>query len=363
MTLLIIFFIVSILFSFLCSIWEAVLLSVTPSFVEIELQKGTAVAHKLKEYKEEVDKPLSAILTLNTIAHTVGAIGVGAQAGKVFGKGNLMMGGTELPFNWEAVIAVLMTLAILILSEIIPKTLGANNWKKWTPFTVRSISFISLILTPFIWVSQLITKALKNEEGKSVLSRTDFATMTDIGEKQGVFKEGESKIIRNLLRFEKIKTQDITTPRTVMAAAKGDRTLQEYYNDNKSLRFSRIPIYKDKIDNVQGYFLKDEFLGALLENRGNDPISSLKRDMIMVKEDMPVPDLFNKLMEEREQIALVMDQYGGVEGVVSMEDVIETLLGLEIVDEMDNQNDMQVLARENWKKRAIALGLEVKNQS
>ncbi len=363
MTLLIIFFLVSILFSFLCSIWEAVLLSVTPSYVEIELQKDTKVGHKLKEFKEEIDKPLSAILTLNTIAHTVGAIGVGAQAGKVFGKANLMMGSIELPFNWEAVVAVLMTLAILILSEIIPKTLGANYWKSLTPFTIKSIAFISLLLTPFIWVSQLITKALKNEEGKSVLSRTDFATMTDIGEKQGVFREGESKIIRNLLSFDKIKTQDITTPRTVMAAAQATTTLKEYYNENKSIRFSRIPIYKDSIDNVEGYFLKDEFLAALLENKGDEPIASLKRDIVMVKDSLPVPDLFNKLMEEREQIALVMDQYGGVEGVVSMEDVIETLLGLEIVDEMDNQNDMQALARENWKKRAKALGLEVKNNS
>jgi len=339
-----------------------VLLSVTPSFVEIELQKGTKVGHKLKEYKEEIDRPLSAILTLNTIAHTVGAIGVGAQAGKVFGSGNLMMGTTELPINWEAIIAVLMTLAILILSEIIPKTLGANYWRSLTPFTVKSISFISLILTPFIWVSQLITKALKNEEGKSVLSRTDFATMTDIGEKQGVFKEGESKIIRNLLSFDKIKTKDITTPRTVMKSAKENTTLQEYYDKNSPLRFSRIPIYKDKIDDVQGYFLKDEFLGALLDNKGNDPISSLKRDLAIVKQDLPVPDLFNKLMVDREQIALVVDQYGGVQGVVSMEDVIETLLGLEIVDEMDNQQDMQVLARENWKKRAKALGLEVDNR-
>lgn len=359
MGLLIIFFVISILFSFLCSIWEAALLSVTPSYVEIKLKEGSSLGKKLKAYKDEIDKPLSAILTLNTIAHTVGAIGVGAQAGKVFGSGDVIIAGTTMPFNWEALIAAGMTLAILILSEIIPKTLGANSWKSLMPFTIRSLDIISFILAPFIWVSQLITKAMKKDKDKSVLSRTDFAAMTEIGEKQGVIKSGESKIIRNLLRFEKIKTSDITTPRTVIQAVNADTTLQEFYNENNKLRFSRIPIFEGGLDKITGYFLKDDLLAALLAHKGEEPVSSLKREITVVNENTPVPELFNLLMEKREQISLVVDQYGGVEGIVSMEDVIETLLGLEIVDEMDNDADMQALARANWKKRAEEMGLKL----
>lgn len=359
MGLLIFFFIISILFSFLCSIWEAALLSVTPSFVAIKLKDGTKVGKKLKAYKDEIDKPLSAILTLNTIAHTVGAIGVGAQAGKVFGSGEVIIGGSVMPFNWEALIAAGMTMAILILSEIIPKTLGANYWKSLIPFTVRSLDFISVILKPFIWISQLITKALKKDKDKSVLSRTDFAAMTEIGEEQGVIKSGESRIIRNLLRFEKIKTADITTPRTVIQAVNSDSSLEEFYAGNKTLRFSRIPMYEGSLDKITGYFLKDDLLMGLLNNKGSNKVSTLKREITMVNEDLPVPELFNLLMEKREQLALVHDQYGGVEGIVSMEDVIETLLGLEIMDEMDNEADMQALARKNWAKRAKEMGLKI----
>lgn len=361
MALLIVFFFVSIIFSFLCSIWEAVLLSITPSHAEMLIQQNHPSAPKLKEFKEEIDKPLSAILTLNTVAHTVGAIGVGAQASKVFGTGNMIIGGMELPISGEVVVAVFMTIAILYLSEIFPKTIGANNWKALTPFTVRSLTFISFLLAPAIWVSTLITKMLKKDKEKSVLSRTDFAAMTQIGVKQGTIKNSESRIINNLLKFDSIKTQNITTPRTVMLAANKDQTLKEFYDAHPTIRFSRIPIFDTSIDKVQGYVLKDDLLDQILKGKSDSALSSIMRDIIMVNEEMPVPELFNKMNEAREHIALVVDQYGGVEGVVTMEDVIETLLGLEIVDESDNSADMQKLARKKWAERAKALGLKLDN--
>jgi len=359
MFLLIVFFCLSIIFSFLCSIWEAVLLSITPTHAELMIQEGHPVAPKLKEFKDEIDKPLSAILTLNTIAHTVGAIGVGAQAGKVFGTGNIVISGTTLPISGEVVIATVMTIAILFLSEIFPKTIGANNWKSLTPFTVRSLTFVGWILAPFVWVSNIITKMLKKDKKKSVLSRTDFAAMAQIGVKQGTIKNSESRIINNLLKFDSIKTQNITTPRTVMVAANKEQTLKEFYDAHPIIRFSRIPVFDNTIDKVQGYVLKDDLLDQILKGKADSSLASIMREIIVVDEEMPVPELFNKMNEEREHIALVVDQYGGVEGVVTMEDVIETLLGLEIVDESDNSADMQKLARKKWAERAKALGLKI----
>lgn len=350
LSLLIIFFLVAILFSFLCSLWEAVLLSITPSYARIQMQEGTSIGHHLHDFKENIDRPLAAILTLNTIAHTVGAIGVGSQANMIWAETN--------PLITTAVVPILMTLGILILSEIIPKTLGANYWKELAPFTVSSLNLIMLLLAPLIWLTQLITKLLKKEKDKSVLSRSDFMVMTEIGEQEGVFEGNESTIIKNLLRFNTIKTKSIMTPRTVVKAASEEMTLRAFYEDNQTLRFSRIPTYQHASkDRVTGFFLKDDLLANLLEDKGDEPLSILRRDIMVVNEDFPITNLYDSFLEKREHIALVVDEFGGMAGIVTMEDVIETLLGLEIVDEFDNTEDMQVLARENWKKRAKSLGI------
>ncbi len=357
MFLLIVFFLISITFSFLCSIWEAVLLSITSSYVEIKSKEGSSVGLKLKNYKENIDRPLSAILTLNTIAHTVGAIGVGAQAGKVFGSGYPTIGGMEMPFNYESIVATVMTLAILILSEIIPKTLGANYWRTLAPFTVQSLSVIMFLLAPLVWLSQLITKALKKDKGKSVLSRADFFAMARIGEKEGAIKKGEFRIIDNLLKFETIQAKDVMTPRTVLKAAPQDQSIKDFYQENKNLRFSRIPIFEETVDQITGFVLKDKLLSDMIDNNGTSKLKDIKREIMVVNEDMPLPQLFNTFVEKREHIALVVDKFGGVAGVATMEDAIETLIGMEIVDEYDNIDDMQSLARKNWEKRAKNLGI------
>ena len=349
-TLLISFFLVAILFSFLCSMWEAVLLSISPSYARIQMKEGNALGQHLQEFKENIDRPLSAILTLNTIAHTVGAIGVGSQANAIWAESN--------PFITTIIVPVVMTLGILILSEIIPKTLGANYWKELAPFTVASLNFIMLLLAPLIWVTQLLTRSLKKEKDKSVLSRSDFMVMTEIGEQEGVFHANESSIIKNLLRFHTIDTKSIMTPRTVVVAAAEESTLQAFHDKYPALQFSRIPTYHEgSKDRVTGYFLKDALLTHLLDGKGDETLSSLRRDIMVVSEQFPITELYNRLLEKREHIALVVDEFGGMAGIVTMEDVIETLLGLEIVDEFDNAVDMQKLARENWKKRAKTLGL------
>ncbi|MFK7937688.1 MAG: hemolysin family protein [Saprospiraceae bacterium] len=353
---LIIFFLISIAFSFLCSIWEAVLLSITPSWTEQKLKEGGKVGKLLKEFKNNVDRPLSAILTLNTIAHTLGAMGVGAQAEKIWASGSgLEIGGIFIGAN--AIVGTVMTLAILILSEIIPKTLGANYWKQLTGFTVMSLNFIIKLLFPLVWLSQQITKLLKKDKDRSVFSRADFTAMAELGAKEGVFENNEGSIIQNLLKFNRITAKDVMTPRTVVRMADRNQSIKDYYDSRKELPFSRIPVYSENRDNITGFVLKDAVLEAIIEKKGDDALHTISRNIMVTPETQPLPDLFNLLMEKREHIALVVDEFGGMAGIVSMEDVIETLLGMEIVDELDSIADMQVLARKNWEKSATALGI------
>ncbi len=356
MGLLVAFFVASIFFSFLCSILEAVLLSITPAYVAAQDKDNTAISRNLSRFKEDIDRPLAAILTLNTIAHTVGAIGVGAQAAVIFGSTNLEILGFAL-VSWEGFIAGAMTLAILIFSEVIPKTLGANNWQALTPLSIRLINLLMIVLAPMIWLSQLITRNLKKEKDKPVLSRSDFLLMTELGKEIGILKESEQKIIKNLLRFNRILIKDVMTPRIVVVTENGSTTIKEFHRRHSELPFSRIPIYQDTNDRVTGYVLKDEILLNLVEGRGDEELNSLRRDIIVSHSATPIPDVLDKFIEENEHISLVVDEYGGTEGIVTMEDIIETLLGIEIVDEMDNTEDMRALARKNWEIRARKMGI------
>jgi CBS domain containing-hemolysin-like protein len=351
MGLLIIYATVSIFFSFLCSILEAVLLSVTPTFINIKKKEGKAFATELEELKKDVDKPLIAILTLNTLAHTVGAILVGAEAKKIFNDDGYGV----------FIVSAAMTILILVASEIIPKTIGATFWKQLSNFTTKALKVMIFPLkwTGILWVLQLTTKLIggKGAHGTSVLSREDFSAMADIATEEGVFQENESLIISNLLGFKEVKAKHIMTPRTVLVLADETETIQAYYERNKNFRFSRIPLYSDNSDNISGYFLKDDLLLALVEGNGEKPLKSIKRDITVANRDMSIPSLFETLIEKREHLALVVDEYGSVSGLVTQEDVIETLLGFEIMDESDNIADLQSLARKKWEQRAKNIGL------
>lgn len=355
MTLLLVYATLSIFFSFLCSILEAVLLSVTPTFINVKKKEGKGYANQLEVLKKDVDKPLIAILTVNTIAHTVGAILVGVQA-------------EQLPYKFEVlgvnivgVVSAIMTILILVVSEIIPKTIGATYWKSLANFTTKALHVLIFPLrwTGLLWLLQLTTKLIggKSAHGESVLSREDFTAMTDIAEQEGVFQENESKVIRNMLGFKNVQAKHIMTPRTVMVIADENQTIQSFFNENQDLRFSRIPVFSENSDNITGYFLKDQLLLSLVNKEGEKPLTSIKREIIVANRELSIPNLFETLIEQREHLALVVDEFGAVSGLVTQEDVIETLLGFEIMDESDNVADLQSFARKNWEQRAKRLGI------
>jgi CBS domain containing-hemolysin-like protein len=350
MATLLVFFVISIVTSFFCSMWEAVILSITPSFISRMYEEKPHIGKSLLKMKDDIDKPLSAILTLNTIAHTVGAMGVGIQAGKLFGTHYFNFFFIEV--TYESFIAGAMTLAILVLSEIIPKTVGANFWKQLTPFTVRSLEILLIALAPFVWLSKLITRLVKTEKGRSVLSRADFAAMADAGLRSGALDREEKSIIQNLLRLEKIKVRDIMTPRSVINMVDEEMTMKEIYDELKPMAFSRIPIFHEHPDNVTGVILKDNILENLAQDRHSVKAAELKRDILFVEDNFSVAKLMDTFIFNKEHLAMVADDFGSVVGLVTMEDLFETLLGLEIVDESDKVEDLQKLALERWGKRA-----------
>lgn len=365
MGLLVFYAVISIFFSFLCSVLEAVLLSINPTFVNIKKKEGKTYADTLETLKNDVDKPLIAILTLNTIAHTVGAILVGVQAkaaySELYGTTQRTFLGIEFTEDlMVGIVSTIMTILILVASEIIPKTIGATYWRQLANFTAKTLKIMVLVLkwTGLLWVLQLFTKLVggKGHHG-SVLSREDFTAMTDIAHEEGVFEKSESTIIKNLLRFDQVLVKDIMTPRAVVKIAAEDKTIAEFFENNPKMRFSRIPVYNGKVDNITGFVLKDNILEEMVNDNGHLPLSEIKREILITARDTPIPQLFNTLISKREHIALVVDEYGSISGLVTMEDVIETLLGLEIMDESDNVADLQQLARKNWEERAKRIGV------
>ena len=354
MALLLFYAFISIFFSFLCSILEAVLLSVTPTFLNVKKKEGKAYASSLEALKKDVDKPLIAILTLNTIAHTVGAILVGVQAESLDFNINIM------GVNIVGIVSAIMTFLILVVSEIIPKTIGATYWKKLANFTDKALKILIFPLkwTGILWLLQLTTKLIGGSgHHGSVLSREDFTVMTDIAEKEGVFQKSESKVIRNMLNFKEVLAKHVMTPRTVIISANENTSIDDFYIQHPDLKFSRIPLFNNSQDNITGYFLKDQMLESIVKGNGKDNLNSIKRELLVIERNYPIPELFETLIEKREHIALVVDEFGAPSGIVSQEDVIETLLGLEIMDESDQVADLQDLARKTWEKRAKRLGI------
>lgn len=345
MTLLLIYISTALGFSFLCSVLEAALLSITPAALARLEHDKPKVGARLRHLKEHIDRPLAAILSLNTIAHTVGAAGVGAEAQSLWGSDVL------------AITSVVLTLLILIISEIIPKTLGALYWRRLTGFVASFLPPMIVLLAPLVWLSQKITGFLKKRSKQETLSREEFTALLRVGEEQGVFDESEMRILGNLFRFSSLRTRDIMTPRTVMFAFEENTTVAQAVAEQKALIFSRIPIYRGQPDHVTGYVLKDHILLLAARNELRIPLREVARDVQMVPDSLPLPALFERLLDHREHIAVVVDEYGGVDGVVTMEDVLETLIGLEIIDEMDSVKDMRAMARARWQERARKTGV------
>ncbi len=344
--MLIAYVLLALLFSFLCSIAEAVLLSMTPSYIEEQKEKNPKRAAHLKRLKQDnVDRSLAAILTLNTIAHTVGAIGAGAKATVVFGSA------------WFGVFSAVMTLMILFLSEIVPKTIGAIYWPKLVGPTVIFVRTLIVTLFPIVWISERMTKFISHGKNLHIFSRDEFVAMARIGEQSGHIDDNEARIIKNLFRLGSINVTDIMTPRTVITALSDDKSVADASEYVAKIPFSRIPIYERDIDNITGFVLRDDVLLRDNQQRGNELLKALRRDILIVPESVVLTGLLENFLKGRQHIAIVVDEYGGTMGLVTLEDLVETLMGLEIVDEMDTVVDMRVLARKKWEERARALGI------
>lgn len=350
--LLALYILIAILFSFLCSIAEAVLLSITPSYIEHMQEKNPKRAKVLRTLRiTSVDRSLAAILTLNTIAHTVGAIAAGAQATVVFGSA------------WIGLFSVIMTLAILFFSEIVPKTIGAVYWKQLATITALYVQWLIKVLYPLIWLSEMITKWISHGKKQHIFSRDEFLAMAGLGERTGHIDENEFRVVRNLFRFRQLRAKDIMTPRTVMVSLPASAKVEDVFQQVLEIRFSRLPIYSEDNDDITDFVLKDDILMTQAKDHGARTLGHLKRKLMVVLAEMPLPDLMEVLLNERQHIALVVDEYGQTSGLVTLEDVVETLLGLEIMDEMDEVKDMQLLARQQWRKRAENRGLIIDKDS
>ncbi|GAA5505835.1 CNNM domain-containing protein [Novipirellula caenicola] len=343
--LLITYLCIAIGFSFLCSIAEAVLLSITPSFIAERRRDKTKSSKRIIQLKENIDRPLAAILSLNTIAHTVGAAGVGAQAAKIYGD------------QYLGVISALLTLMILVLSEIIPKTVGALHWRRLAGSVALLVQGLIVLMLPLVWMSEFLTRWLSGNKQQQLVTRAEIAAVAELGTREGLLKQHESRILRNLLKLESITVEDVMTPSTVVIAFEESRRLSEMVEELKTLPVSRIPIYRERRDVVTGFVLRSDLLASVVSGDSDKPVSDFSRSILRIGEDESITVAFDQLLDSRAHIAMVMDKFGGVEGLVTLEDIIETLLGLEIVDEHDATVDMQELARQRWEMRREKQGI------
>ena len=339
MTLLILYLLLALGVSFLCSILEAVLLSTTASYIEIKKMQHTNGAQLFSNLKENIDRPISAILSVNTIAHTIGAAGVGAQATAIWGD------------VWFGVISAILTLLILVVSEIIPKTIGATFWKRLAIPSAYIIRILMFIAFPLVLFSELITRLMpKNKEDGSV-SREEIEAMSSIGAKEGILYQNEGKIILNAMQLNVTRVKEIMTPRTVVVACQANMPAQEFIKHKEYLEYSRIPLFKNNIDDTEAYALKTDVLEKVALGQGHEPLQTFERKLKMVPETMNLRQLFEEMISENEHTSLVVNEYGSMEGLVTLEDIIETLIGREIIDENDTYADMQAVAREKWQKK------------
>ena len=339
MILLIVYLLIALVTSFLCSILESVLMSTPISYITMREEEGSRSATLFKKYKLSPEKPLAAILSLNTIANTIGAAGVGKQATIAL---------NSIPFG---IISAIVTLLILIFSEIIPKTIGTSYWKRLMTFTARSISILIVVMYPFVKLIQWIARWITPKESETTVSREEVSAMANVGEEEGVIEESENKIIQNIIKLENIKACDVMTPRVVAAIAPESMTLREFYDNDDYLHFSRIPVYAESQEYITGYVLRSDALEELAEDNFDLTLGSLRREITFFNEEQSISAVWEALLKNKAQIALIIDEYGCFQGILTLEDIIETILGLEIIDENDEVSDLQQYARERWEKR------------
>jgi CBS domain containing-hemolysin-like protein len=335
MFLLTVYIAIAIGVSFICSVLEAVLLSITPSYLAQLRQQEHPAANKLSKLKAELDRPLASILTLNTIAHTIGAATAGAQAAKVFGS------------QWLGVFSAVLTLGILVLSEIVPKTIGATYWRQLAPTAATILRWMVWALTPFVWFSEQITKRLaRGHEAPKM--RDELSAMAMLAKESGEFAEGESNILNNILNIQDIPVTQVMTPRPVVFRIAAEMTINEFLDQHKETPFSRPLVYSQQKDNILGFVHRLELFKLQQQGSGEKQLGSVMRPIHVLFNTIMLPKAFEQMMAARLQIAMIVDEYGTIQGIITLEDIFEHLLGQEIVDEADKTTDMQELAYQRW---------------
>ncbi|NLZ19044.1 MAG: DUF21 domain-containing protein [Bacteroidales bacterium] len=340
MGLLLLFLLGAMAISFLCSILEATLMSTPISYITMREEEGYKPATLFKQYKQDTSRPIAAILSLNTIANTIGAAGVGQQATQVFGSG------------WFGLVSAVMTILILVFSEIIPKTLGTTRWKSLMGFATVMIRVLIVIMYPLVLLIELLTKLITPEDSQeTAVSRDEVSAMANVAEEEGDLEEDENTIIQNLISMDEVKAFDVMTPRVVCEIAPESMSLKTFFRSKRYRHHSRIPVYADDDEYITGYILRMEALQLLAEDKFDRTLGDIRRDVATFDEDTALDQIWDEMLSKDEQIAIIINEYGSFQGILTLEDVIETLLGSEIVDENDTVRDMQQLAREKWKKR------------
>ena len=339
---LFIFLLGALCISFLCSILEASLMSTPISYITLKEEEGLKAAARFKQYKQDPSRPLAAILSLNTIANTIGAAGVGKQATEVFGS------------QWFGLVSAVTTILILVFSEIIPKTIGTSHWKSLTGFTAKTIHGLIIVLYPIVVAVEFLQKLISKDKGDISISRDELGAMADVAEETGELEEDENEIIQNIINIDEIAAKEAMTPRVVAAIAPESMTIKQFYKDRRFLHHSRIPVYADNDEYITGYILRMDALKLMAEDKFDRTLAELRRDVASFPEETTIDRIWDEMLLKKEQIAIIINEYGSFQGLLTMEDIIETVLGDEIVDERDVVVDMQQLALDKWQKRTSA---------
>ena len=343
-TILLIFLLGALVISFLCSILESVLLSTPISYITMREEEGYKPATRFMQYKEESARPLAAILALNTIANTIGAAGVGRQASIIAEQNGLP--------SFFGIMSALTTVLILVFSEIIPKTIGTTYYRKLMGFTATTLHGLIVVMYPIVILIEKLTNLIQRDDDEAAVSREEVSAMANVGEEEGVIDKDENRIIQNVIKLDNVKAYDVMTPRVVCQTASENMTLKNFYKDKDFEHYSRIPVYSESPEYITGYILRSEALECLAEDKFDMRLSEIKRDITFFNEEQSVADIWDTLLAKKEQIGLIIDEYGCFQGILTLEDIIETILGLEIIDENDEVTDMQQFARERWQRRA-----------
>ena len=325
--------------SFLCSVLESVLMSTPISYITMREEEGYAPAKRMKKYKQDSSRPIAAILSLNTIANTIGAAGVGRQATLVFGS------------EWFGLVSAITTILILIFSEIVPKTIGTHGWRRLMGFATSAIKILIVIMFPCVWLIERLQKLITPKDSEAAVSRDEVSAMANVAEQAGDLEEDENEIIQNVIKLDEIKAYDVMTPRVVCAIASENMTLRNFFKDKRCKSHSRIPVYADNDEYITGYVLRMDALQLVAEDKFDKTLLDIRRDIASFDEDTTMDKVWDEMLEHDEQISIVIDEYGSFQGILTLEDVIETIMGNEIVDERDSVRDMQQLALAQWKKR------------